>query len=403
MKFTIVPALFGVITLFLASSCQPQEQVEETSNQYFIEVTKQVDLTYQEMIDGFMGGLAEMDFSEQILSLAEKLIGDKEVTVYVITYKTIDPLGKPAVASGSIYVPKNDKIKGVVEVAPIAYIQKTSGASDRIPATEALQSLMGYLTIIPDFLGYGVSKDTHYCTFLNVDNVGLVGYHMREASREFLRTIGYELPDRTMIAGYSLGGSSALAMLRYYESFGKRVDVEIASFGCGCYEPRIAFDVFAETGHCSYSVIPTVIYAMDQYEHLNLDYTKVFTGELLENYPQWLDRSEEHHAAALEEHLTSDVHTYLHPDFFTKEKNAEFDKIYEVLRRYSHVDGWTPKTPVYMYHAEDDEIVPFACGEYAYSEFSKRNAPIKFYSGTGGHVGYAAQMFVSMYLYLMAK
>lgn len=108
-------------------------------------------------------------------------------------------------------------VKGVVEVAPIAYTQKTSGASDRVPATEALQSLLGYVTIIPDFLGYGVSKDTPYCTFLNVANIGMVGYHMRQASREFLRTIGYELPDRTMLAGYSLGGSSAMAMLRYYD------------------------------------------------------------------------------------------------------------------------------------------------------------------------------------------
>ncbi|HPB77714.1 MAG TPA: alpha/beta hydrolase [Bacteroidales bacterium] len=385
------------------TACQPYDQVETIDPKFFIEVTNQVDLTFQEMLQAFGKELEEIEMSEEIVTLAEKLFGDHVVTAYVINYNTIDPLGNRAVASGTIYYPKNFKIKGVVEVAPIAYLQKTSGASDRIPATEALQSMMGYLTIIPDFLGYGVSKDTHYCTFLNVDNVGIVGYHMREASREFLRTLGYKLPEHTLLAGYSLGGSSAMAMLRYYELHGERVTVEKASLGCGCYDPRTAFDVYARTGYCAYTVIPTVIYAMDKYEHLNLDYTKVFTGDLLKYYPQWLDRSPEHGAGTLNENLTSDIRTYLHPDFFTEEKNAEFHKIYKVLKQYSHVDGWTPKTPVYIYHAQDDEIVPFECAEYAYAEFKKRNAPVSFYSGNGGHVGYASKMFIAMYLYLIAK
>lgn len=106
-----------------------------------------------------------------------------------------------------------------------------------------------------------------------------------------------------------------------------------------------------------------------------MDYTKIFTGDLLTYYEQWLDRSLEHYAAALEENLVTNVRAYLHPDFFTEEKNAEFDKIHEVLQRYSHVDGWTPKTPIYMYHAEDDNVVPYECDEYAYQEFEKKEMP----------------------------
>ena len=89
--------------------------------------------------------------------------------------------------------------------------------------------------------------------------------------------------------------------------------------------------------------------------------------------------------------------------FFTEEKNEEFNKVYRILKELSHVDGWTPEKAIYLYHAEDDESVPFECALYAYEEFTKRGATISFFSGTGGHVGYAAQMFISLYLYLILR
>lgn len=367
--------------------------------QYFIEVIEQHDFTFDDFWAAF-GELADSDNYPFVPDLADKLLKDLTVTAYTISYNTVDFYGNPIVSSGVIYYPQNTRIRGVVEVAPIAFVQKTSGASDRSPATEGLQSTFGYLTIIPDFIGYGITQDTYH-PFLEPDVAGRVGYDMRQASREFLSTIGYKLPDRTMVAGYSLGGSLAMAMVRYYEEHGVKIDM--AGIGCGCYEPVEAFDAFARTGVSTYCLIPTVVYSINKYHDLNLDFSKVFTGELLEHYEEWLDRDETHSNQFLLTRLGMDMHNFMHPDFFTEAKNEEFHKIYEVLKTMSHVDGWTPKARICLYHAEDDQSVPYECALYAYDQFKKRGANISFYHGTGGHVDYAGQMFLSLYLYLLAK
>ncbi len=388
-----------VILAVCVSGCRgPVEQTEPAV--YFREVIARQDAKFHDFWASFGEGVIESEEYAFVEPLADKLLKDITVTAYTITYNTVDFYGNPIVASGVVYYPNDTRIRGVVEVAPIAFVQNTSGASERIPSTEAMHSTFGYVVIIPDFLGYGISKDTYH-PFLEPEITGRTAYDMRQASREFLRTLGYELPKKTMVAGYSLGGSMAMAMVKYYEARG--IPIERAGIGCGCYEPKEAFNAFARTGVSTYCLIPTIIYSINKYHNLNLDFSKVFTGELLENYDQWLDRSHEHGQWFLQDRLGTDIYNFMHPDFFTETKNAEFDKIYRVLEEMSHVDGWTPKAEMYLYHAEDDESVPYECALYAYNEFHKRGAAVSFFHGTGGHVEYAGQMFLSLYLYLIVK
>lgn len=384
----------------LLTTCSKIDQVEPVNPPYFIEVIDQRDVKFTDFWKSFGEGVITSDEYAFVEPLADKLLKDITVTAYTITYHTVDFYGNPIIASGVVYFPNDTRIRGVIEIAPIAFVQKTSGASDRVPSTEAMQSAFGYLTIIPDFIGYGVSQDTYH-PFLEPDVTGRNAYDMRQASREFLRTIGYELPRKTMIAGYSLGGSMAMAMVKYYEERG--IPIECAGIGCGCYEPAEAFDAFARTGISTYCLLPTLIYSINKYHNLNLDFSKIFIGDLLEHHKEWLDRANEHDQGFLQDRLGTDLHNFLHPDFFTPERNSEFNKIYDVLKSMSHVNGWVPKTHMYLYHAEDDESVPFECAKYAYTEFERQGADISFYSGLGGHVGYAGKMFISLYAYLLAK
>lgn len=390
--------LITVLTSALYSCAEPIDQTAEPV--YFREVIAQQDAKFHDFWASFGEGVINSDEYAFVEPLADKILKDITVTAYTITYNTVDFYGNPIVASGVVYYPNNTRIRGVVEVAPIAFVQNTSGASERIPSTEAMHSTFGYLVIVPDFIGYGISKDTYH-PFLEPEITGRTAYDMRQASREFLRTIGYELPERTMVAGYSLGGSMAMAMVKYYEERG--IHIERAGIGCGCYEPKEAFNAFARTGISTYCLIPTIIYSINKYHNLNLDFSKIFKGDLLENYNEWLDRDHDHDQGFLQSRLGTDIHNFMHEDFFTETKNAEFDKIYTVLDSLSHVNGWTPKTEIYLYHAEDDESVPYECALYAYDEFRKRGAAVSFYHGLGGHVGYAGQMFLSLYMYLIVK
>lgn len=402
---TMKQSFLGIMAALLVFSCAPVDQSVNQEPAYFIEVIDQQEIsldTFVQVLVAETDGAQLEESMDLIESVLQFVVGDKSVTAYVITYHTVDPLGNPVVASGTVYYPHGCKPRGVVEVGPVCYVQNTCGASERLPAVEAIQSIFGYITLMPDFLGYGVAKDLYH-PFFDPHNNGRVAYDMRQASREFLRTLDFELPRETVVAGYSLGGSLALSMARYYQLYGQDVEVTKIAVGCGCYEPEIAFDVFSQTAYSEYALAPSVIYSIARYYLPDLNFEHVFTGALLEHYTEWLDRSDAHPSAFLNEHLTYDMHQYMHPDFFTEAKNETINRLYEVLRRYTHVDGWTPEGEVYLFHATDDALVPFDCGQYAYDQFKERGATVYLHKGPGGHVGYSVAMFVSLYVYLILR
>jgi len=76
-----------------------------------------------------------------------------------LPYRTIPWIlfGNPVVATGVFFYPKNLKVKGVLEIPPIANMEKTDVASlnikDKQLALESMPCMMGYITLNPDFIG----------------------------------------------------------------------------------------------------------------------------------------------------------------------------------------------------------------------------------------------------------
>ena len=142
---------------------------------------------------------------------------DKNITfrIAALSYPTVDPNGIPVMASGLVFHPINKKSKGVIDFMPTAHIDSEGGGTDEMYPVEGLLILLGYTVIVPDLLGSGVSKDMPI-PFLLVENTGRVSYDMRCAAAQYLwDEFRYVLPLETMILGYSLGGSAALATQKY--------------------------------------------------------------------------------------------------------------------------------------------------------------------------------------------
>jgi len=370
-------------------------------SRYFIEVLKEGDFSIKDVFIEVKKDFPALDLSkiEPVLTALIKM----KVRITAISYKTIDPKGNPVVSSGIVMRPFNRKPRGVLHFLPSANIDKFGSGSDALLIFEGVLAFFGYIVIIPDLLGNGVTKDSVEYPFLMSENTGRVAYDMHRAAIEyFTEVLGRPLHKHISVGGYSMGGSGALALVRHIEKENPRdIIIDRAIIGGGIYDLNVAFEEFAKTGFAQYPAAPGIFKAYDKWYDLNLDYSRVFIGSLLENMDSWLDRT--HFRDQLTEWIGQDLHKYMHPDFFTTERNTEITKLWNKFSENSLVDGWTPKTLILFSHASDDQSVPTRVAQYTYDQFKKRGAKVRIRYGKGGHYEFGKWYFLRMGIHLILK
>lgn len=378
-------ALFITTIGFVLACCTKMDQME--SIDYKVLLWENGDFSD---LGRFGGGDPEKPSLESFSDFL--FFFDKKLTfrVAALEYATVDPNGNPVKASGVVFHPINKKSKGVIEVLPTARVG-IAGASEELYALEGIPALLGYTVLVPDLLGFGVSKEM-VSPFLMVENTGRVTYDFRRAAASFLwDEFKFDLPSETIILGFSLGGSAAMATQKYYEVYhSNTVKIKEVRAGGGAYDLPTAFKTFARTGLSDYPSIPNTILAFDHYYKLNLDFNQVFTGDLLSYYGDLYSGT--YTREEMMELLGSDLHAYMHEDFFKPfdQQNSEIKKLHPLLIENSVSIGWHPKAPVYLSHAGVDTYVPLECAEVAVKNWRRAGSNISFTIYPGNHytVGY---------------
>ncbi|HQI31069.1 MAG TPA: hypothetical protein PLG35_09105, partial [Bacteroidales bacterium] len=141
-------------------------------SRYFKEVLKEGDFSITDVFTE-----VKKDFPALDLSRIEPLIRTlfkMRVRITAISYNTVDPLENPVLSSGIIMRPINRKPRGVLHFLPSANIDKFGSGSDALILFEGVLSFLGYIVIIPDLLGNGITKDTVEYPFLMAENTGQV-------------------------------------------------------------------------------------------------------------------------------------------------------------------------------------------------------------------------------------
>lgn len=281
-------------------------------------------------------------------------------------------------------------------------------ATDDPFAPEIIPSLFGYITLIPDLIGKGNHSNTTHLMrpFCMVDNNGRVAYDFRKAAAAFLaQEHDYHMPPETMLFGYSYGATSVLAAAKYYQEHDPSISIEKIVVGGGAYDLEIAFTAYAQDNYSDYVLIPQIIMALDYWYDLHLDYTQLFTGKLLEDdyYKYWENGGAPPTPA--NEYLGTCISDYMHPDFFkpVEEQNPEFQKLHTILKLNSHINGWCPNAPTYLFHSLNDHHVPFACTQFAYNQFKQKGANVKLFTSEKGHEDYGIEWFANLAVYLFLK
>ena len=227
-----------------------------------------------------------------------------DVSIYKITYHTINVFGDPTIASGAMYVPQT----GADSIPLILYQHGTVMKKSQVPSERAedppglFYSGYGYIVAMSDYLGLGDNPGQH--PYLHWESEATASIDLLRAAREFLNDSLGISDDQLFLAGYSQGGHATMAVHKYIQVNNLQSEFRIVASApmSGPYSLSYAqFDhIFSQDSTYTGSYFIPYIISSYQYVYGNLysdpeeyydpPYDSIFTaweasGNFFDNYP----------------------------------------------------------------------------------------------------------------------
>jgi len=287
---------------------------------------------------------------------------------YKITYVTTDEEGEEVAASGLMVVPLGLPAGTPLSVvsddhgtifanreAPSVYAEVIAAAPEGAPVI--LTAMAGFVTLQPDYIGFGDSND-HYHPFVLKKSLANATVDFIEAAKVFAKENNITLNDQLFLTGYSEGGYAALATLEKIEKEGGPT-VTMALPMAGPYiMDGLAVKVLEAPTLSVPSFMANVGYA----------YAKAYNKKLS-------DIINEPYASKLETLFAGDLNrTQIDPQLTTETTgedglfNPVFVKDFSTNPQTNWFMGavsqnnlykWAPQTPLKLIHCIGDTVIPF--------------------------------------------
>lgn len=270
-------------------------------------------------------------------------------------YWSQKPNGDSLLVSGQVYLPKNRHLKGIM-IANHYMMTSDAEVPTNMTAMESIFILKDYAIIMPDYLGYGISRDEPH-PFLHWRSAAHMAVDLLKCIPQLLDYYGYEYTKDVVIEGYSQGGAVALGTARMIEEMNSEWTVRKLYAGAAPYNPALAYDYCVAHDEVGFpSIIPLLVIGMNSAYNLGIDYNDVFKEPLLSNYEEWI-YSKLYSMKEIDKLMGSNRMSQLMKPEWMDRDHAMTKKIYDALLANSNV-GYNLLSPAYFIHSLDDELVP---------------------------------------------
>lgn len=264
------------------------------------------------------------------------------VTSYRIEYLTSDAKGKTVQASGLVSVP--DKPAGAKSPV-LSYQHGTIFRDAEAPSNNAVASeisvvmaSLGYIVLAPDYVGYGASLGVPHPYLQSAPMAASVNDFLT-AAKTWRSQAGVFDNQQLFLTGYSEGGYATMAAHRALQASNSPhlQQLRMVVPGAGPYNVQATLDSLIEIVRKENKVIGALI-----------------QPGLLHKLGK--KAQDEVRRALLKQLIPSDADTTIDSLFLD---NFLSDDV-QGTERISNVHNWRPQVPVYLYHGQGDQTVPYA-------------------------------------------
>ena len=284
-------------------------------------------------------------------------------TAYQYLYLTKDYTGAPVWMSAELML-SEEQISSKHISWMALYNHYTISRSDECPTAgnRDLQNIAPPLQIAvvsADYEGFGETGDRvqAYC-FGEANACASIDALL--AAREWLVQEGYTLSDSIINYGYSQGGQTTVAALKLSQGeYNGKVHFMRSFAGAGPYDLRLTYRKFEDWQRIGQAaVLPLTVITVNELEHMNLDYKKVFKEPLASNVKSWVI-SKKFSTDELTGLFGSDSLKYYMQPAYMDSTCAEMSVVLKEVDKQRLTTGWVPDadTDIRLYHSVKDDIV----------------------------------------------
>ncbi|MBM4169597.1 MAG: alpha/beta fold hydrolase [Ignavibacteria bacterium] len=297
------------------------------------------------------------------------------VTSLSIEYYTVDAKGNLLLASGALVVPQGPGQFPLASIQHGTQTRSTLVASvSPFNSTEGLIGLvmasMGYVVVVPDYPGFGVSKGIH--PYLHAESLTPCVIDLMRAARAFSTTNQVSLNGKVFLTGYSEGGYVTLATQQAIEEkYASEFILTGVAPMAGPYDLQGTIE----------SILQTNTYTTPAYVAFFLTaYNDVYKWNRLESFfnppyasrmPGLFDGSKTW--GEIVNQLPTTFSALMNPAFVANYLGGSEQAVRAAVQENTLLN-WRPRAPIHFFHGDADDVVPIQNAHTAMSVFRSSGA-----------------------------
>lgn len=283
------------------------------------------------------------------------------VDVYKLVYETVDPWGLSTRASAALAVPRQSgktwPLLSYQHGTITTDMDAPSAGSSREGLLGVVLASSGYVSVLPDLLGFGESPGLH--PYHHAASTATCTVDAMRVARTWCGSNSVPLNNQVFLAGYSQGGHATLAVLRELESrhLGE-FSVTACAAMAGAYDLSgvTMEDAFSERPQPNPYYFATLLQMLVEYYGLAPSIGDLLVPPYNTTVPPLMTGDTS--GSDINAVLPSVPARALKPEFLAAVR-ADPDHPLRRALRDNDVIGFVPRAPLRLYHCSgDDDVIP---------------------------------------------
>lgn len=303
-----------------------------------------------------------------------------DVSLYNITYWTIDAKGSPYLASGAVAIPDGATAADLISYQHSTATQKTNVPGSNNDEAEFICAVFAsggnYVVAMPDYVGLGTGAGFH--PFLHAPSEASASMDAIRAARTLAKQQSVTLGNDLFLTGYSQGGHATMALAKAIQALNTtEFQPTAVGAGSGPYAPlevELPF-AFSTPSADSSTFLSYIVLAYETvFGNVYGDINEVFPSPYDLQVPGLFNGQNDLDTIAAA--LPNDPNSLFTPSFVESLFSDTATPFRTDLQNAAELWNWVPTVQTQLYAAQSDEVVSFQNSQNAYDYMSGQGAPV---------------------------